>query len=160
MSPRESRFDTRAEYAAALGDVLARSASEILVFDPDLEATGLRESSRVDALGRMLSDRRAAGLKFVLHESGYAERHCPRLLRLAALHVDRVVFRQSPEDLRHLRDCFILGDRRHAAIRFHSDHARGKLLIDAPEEVAHYARRFDELWALCVPILSPTKLGL
>ncbi len=160
MSNATPRFDTLAEYLQALDQVLAIGARELLVFDRDLQATALESPTRAERLHTLLGAGRDNRVRFVVHEPDYVERYCPRLLGIAAHYAHGVALRQTPEDLRHLRDCFVVADAAHAVVRFHSDHARGKLLLHAENEVADYVRRFEELWNLSTPVLPPTRLGL
>lgn len=160
MTPSTLHFDTLADYQKALDEVLARAARELLVFDRDLKTTALESPPRAERLGALLGERRSNRVRIAVHEPDYVERHCPRLYGIAKTYAHAVEFRQTPEDLRHLRDCFVVADAAHAVVRFHADHARGKSLLQADNEVADYVRRFEELWNLSTPILPPTRLGL
>ena len=65
-----------------------------------------------------------------------------------------------PDHLAQLRDAMIIVDDTHALVRFDRDQPRGKLLIDEPDEVAPYRRRFDEIWSEGGHPVSLTTLGL
>lgn len=130
------------------------------MFDPDLGRTGLEAPDAVRLLTGFVAADRANRVRLVLHDTTYVERRCPRLLRLFVRYGHCIEVRQSPEDLRHLGDCLLAADGRHAALRFHRDHARGKLLVDQPDDIAERLRRFDELWDLSSPALAATTLGL
>lgn len=160
MNPSATRFDTFAAYLQALDEVLALGERELLVFDPDLKATELESPPRVERLAGLLGKRRDNRVRIALHDPVHVERHCPRLTRIAARYAHNLEFRQTPEDLRHLRESFIVADNAHAVVRFHSDYARGKLLVDHANEAGDYVRRFEELWSLSMPVLAPTRLGL
>ena len=80
--------------------------------------------------------------------------------RLLALHSHNSAAQQTPEQLGHLRDSMILVDDAHALIRFDRDQPRCKLLIDEPEEVMPYRRRFEEIWAEGGIPVATTTLGL
>ena len=54
----------------------------------------------------------------------------------------------------------ILVDDEHALIRFDRNQPRGKLLIDEPDEVMPYRRRFAEIWGRGRNAGHPTTLGL
>ena len=159
-TPLESRFDTYATYRQAVADAVTLARRELVVFDPDLRETGLESPDMEQALRAFLSAGRENRVRIVVHRPDEVERACPRLMAVQRLHGHGLSFRQSPEDLRHLSDCFLLADGRHAVIRFHADHARGKLLIEQPDEVSGWRRRFEDLWGLSVPAIASTTLGL
>ncbi|MBS1171955.1 MAG: hypothetical protein H6R12_785 [Proteobacteria bacterium] len=160
VTPLESRFDTYQYYRQAVADLIALAQRELVIFDPDLGETGLESRAGIDNLTRFLNAHRDNTLRAVLHEPGRVERNCPRLMALLKLRGHCISFRQSPEDLRRLTDCFMAADRRHALVRFHADHARGKLLIEQPDDVGGWWKRFDALWEISSPSLSGTTLGI
>lgn len=159
-SPNIALFQSETGFRQALDTVIAAAVQEIRVFDGDLTCVQLEQKDRAEAIERLLAGDRDRRLRIVIHETDHAERNCPRLASLVRRFSQAVEIRQSPDQLRHLQDCFILSDRIQATIRFHRDHARGKLILDAPEEVHPWWQRFEELWMLSTPCLSPTKLGL
>ena len=59
-----------------------------------------------------------------------------------------------------LKDSLLIADARHALVRFHEDHARCKLLVDAAPDCAPYVRRFDEIVAEGGDEVGATTLGL
>lgn len=159
-APLESRFDTYEGYRQAVASVVDLAESHIAVLDPDLKETRLESVRGTAALARLLAARRDARVRLVLHRTDHVERDCPRLLALLRRQSHAIDIRQTPPDLRQITDCFVLADGRHAAIRFHADHARGKLLLHQVQEVGDWQRQFDELWDLSSPVLAPTTLGL
>jgi hypothetical protein len=159
-TPLESRFDTYQRYRQAVADLIPLARRELVIFDQDLGETGLESRAGIEILTRFLNANRDSTLRIVLHVPDRVERNCPRLMALLKLRGHSVTVRQSPEDLRRLTDCFIAADRRHAVIRFHADHARGKLLIEQPDDVAVWWKRFDALWEISSPSLSGTTLGI
>lgn len=156
----ESRFDTYHDYRQAVADLIALAQERIVLFDPDLQETGLESSAGAASLQRFVGARSGRRLQIVLHRSDHAARHCPRLLSLLRYYGDAIEVRQSPEDLRQLTDCFVLADGRHGVVRFHADHARGKFLVHQEHEIGAWQRRFDDLWELSSPALAATTLGL
>ena len=157
---RESGFDTEAGYAAAIDTVLAVTRQDVCAFDRDLVRMELESPARCEVLGRILASGRDSRLRVVLHDPGPLERHSPRLMKLLQHQSDRVEVRQTPKRLRHVADCFILGDARSGVVRFHAQHARGKCLIDDAEGIRPWQERFEELWEAATPCLAPTRLGL
>ncbi len=161
MSERNSAlFDSEAGFRQALDTVIAAATREIRVFDRDLSKMRLEEKSRAEALENFLAADRERHLHVVLHDPEAVERNCPRLMALRRRFSMTVEFRRSPDELRHLTDAFLLADHAQGAVRFHFDHARGRLLLDTREDVHPFWQRFDDLWELSMPCISATRLGL
>lgn len=160
LTPLESRFDTYQDYRRAVTDLIALAQRELVIFDSDLGETGFESRAGIESVSRFLNVRRDNTMRVVLHNPDRVERNCPRLMALLKLRGHSISFRQSPEDLRRLTDCFMAADGRHALIRFHADHARGKLLIEQPDDVGGVWKRFDALWEISSPSLSGTTLGI
>lgn len=160
LTPLESRFDTYQDYRRAVADLIALAQRELVIFDSDLGETGFESRAGIESVSRFLNVRRDNTMRVVLHNPDRVERNCPRLMALLKLRGHSISFRQSPEDLRRLTDCFMAADGRHALIRFHADHARGKLLIEQPDDVGGWWKRFDALWEISSPSLSGTTLGI
>ena len=158
--PSSIPFASEAEFREALDTVIASAAREIRVFDNDLMRMMLDDKSRAEALESFLAGAVTCRLRIVLHNPVHVETRAARLRSLSRRFSNAVEVRESAIELKHVADCFLLADGEHAAIRFHRDHARGKLLQHAPEEIRPWWQRFDELWASAVPCLSPTQLGL
>ncbi|MFA6445478.1 MAG: hypothetical protein WCV99_24330, partial [Sterolibacterium sp.] len=104
--------------------------------------------------------RRDSRLRIVLHDPEPLARRSPRLVKLLQRHPGAMEVRQTPKPLRHLADCFLLGDARHGVVRFHAQQPRGKSFLDAAEEAQPWQRRFDELWEVAAPCLAATRQGL
>jgi hypothetical protein len=158
--PNTAPFDSEASFRQAIDSVIAAATQEIRVFDQDLTRIALDTKDRAEAIERFLAEDRERRLRIVLHDPGHCERHSPRLMALIRRFGQAVEIRQSPDELRHLQECFLLADRIQAVIRFHRDHPRGKIILNAPEEIHPWWRRFEELWTLSAPCLSATRLGL
>lgn len=157
---RTPGFDTEAGYAAAIDAMLAATQQQLCVFDSDLRRMGLEQTARCDILGQMLAAHRDSRLRIVLHDSQPLERGSPRLMKLLLRHAGKMEVRQTPTQLRHLADCFLLGDARHGVVRFHAQQPRGKFFIDDVEAAQPWQQRFDELWETVTPCISATRLGL
>lgn len=160
INPLILRFDTYRDYRQQILTLVQLTRIELDIFDPDLKETGLHSGAGADALTELLSGRRNIRIRMVLHNPDYIERNCPRVMGLLAHYGHALFVRQSPEDLRSLTDCFIAADGQHAAIRFHVDHARGKLLVGQGDEVRNWQQRFEQLWEISSPAIAVTTLGL
>jgi hypothetical protein len=160
VCPGDSRFDTYQAYREAVAMVVMQAQRELAIFDADLKETGLESRAGAEHLAQLLAASRGRQLRIVLHDPDHLERHCPRLVKILRDYGHVASLRRTPEHLRNLADCFIVADGRHAVIRFHADHARGKLLIAQDEQVCNWQRRFDELWETATVTSCITTLGL
>jgi len=158
--PTEQPFDTRIAYLDAVDAVIAAARHELCAFDGDLKQADIEAPNRATALAAFLGGGRDRTLRIVVHDVAHLERDCPRFGVLLRRFGHAIQVRQSPENLRHLADCFLLADEAGAAIRFHADHFRGKLLLDSAEGLTGWKRRFEDLWVESSPALAPTRLGL
>jgi hypothetical protein len=160
INARESRFDTYVEYREAVTEVLGAAQSQLAVFDADLAETGLETRAGASALSRFLLASRSNRLRIVLHKPATVTNTCPRLTDLLKRFGHNAWLRQTPDDLLHLADRFIVADGCHMVARFHANHARGKVLIATEAEVGKWQRRFDELWEVATEVTGMTSLGL
>lgn len=156
----DHRFDSEAGYAAAIDALLAATRQDLCVFDADLTKMDLEQPARSAMLERLLASRRDTRLRIVLHSLGPLEQRSPRLLKLLQRHPGAMEVRQTPKPLRHLADCFLLGDARHGVVRFHAQQPRGKCFIDDAEAAQPWQQRFEDLWEAATPGISATRLGL
>jgi hypothetical protein len=138
-------FDSEAAYRAAIDTTLAAARHEIRIFDHDLLQMALGDKDRAAQIAAFLAGGKDHRLRIVLHDTGPLEQRLPRLIDLIRLYGHLAEVRRTPDHLRHLTDRWLLADGNHGVVRFHGDHARGKLLIAAPTEVAPWWRRFDDL---------------
>lgn len=156
----EELFDTRAAYRKAVDTVLSTAKREICVFDTDIKDLEFDARIRADAIAAFLAGGRDRSLRIVLHELYHIDRYSPRLLGLLKRYSHCFSIRQTPEPLRGISDSFMLADKTSGVIRFHSDHFRGKLLLEHPMEIHDWRQRFEALWLESVPGTSATYLGL
>ena len=156
----ETSFVGEADFRAALDQAIFFAQREIRIFDNTLERMKLDEKSRADALADFLAAAPARRLLIVVHQPEYAETRCSRLRALIRRFPNAVEVRETSVELKHLADCFLLVDEAHGVIRFHRDHARGKLLQHAADEIQPWWQRFDEIWRSATSCLAPTTSGL
>lgn len=160
VGPREAHFDTFGDYREAVAQVVRTAQSQLMVFDSDLAQTGLESRAGAEMLGRFLLNSRSNRLRIVLHKPETISRTCPRLTDLLRRFGHNAALRQSPGDLRELADRFVVADGRHLVVRFHTDHARGKLVLANDAETAVWQRRFDALWDVATETTAVSSLGL
>lgn len=156
----EESFDTHAAYLKAVDTVLAAAKKEICVFDADAKNLEFDTRARADLIAAFLAGGRDRSLRIVLHELDHATRYAPRLMGLLKRYSHCFSIRQTPAPLRNLSDAFVLADRSGGVIRFHSDHFRGKLLLEHPVEIHDWHQRFEALWLESTPGISASCLGL
>lgn len=157
--PAITPFDSETGFRQAIGTVIAQARQELRVFDRDIQRLQLEQKASIAALEAFLSASRDNRLHIVLHDTSHLERYCPRLHALQLNHLQAMEIRQSPDELRHLAEVYVLADRCHGALRHHGDHPRGKLILDSADEIHPWWQRFDELWAHASP-WSASRTGL
>jgi hypothetical protein len=147
-------FDSEAGYRAAIALTLAGARRELRIFDRNLVNMGLEERAQIELLGRFLAAGSDRQVRVVVHDLAPLQARLPRLLALLRDHAHQVEVRVSPEHLHHLADCWLLADGESGAIRFHADHARGKVVTAMPTEIKPWWQRAEDLGGesgVCVP---------
>jgi AcrR family transcriptional regulator len=154
------RFDSEADFRAAVLQVIRLAGRQIRILDTDLQRLPLHGPDATVLLANFVRRAGPESLLVALHEPGYVQRHSPRLVQLLERHSGAIQIRQVPDNLRHLADGHTLADCTHGARRFHRDFPRGSLLLHNPSEVTPWWQRFDELWALSTPLQLTGSSGL
>lgn len=148
------------DYQIAIDRLLAAGGTRLRIYDEDLVQLKLESTGRLAGLTRVLQAAAPDALQIALRNAEPLRSLHPRLLHLLATYSHVAGARQTPPQLADLRDSLVLLDERHALIRFERDLPRGKLLIDEPDEVRSYLRRFDEIWNEGGESVAATTLGL
>jgi len=148
------------DYQSAVDRLLALATEKLCIFDDDLLLIKPDAPARHAQVQRLLHAGHRESLQIALRHGNTLSRDTPGLLKLLSTYGHIAAARQTPEHLAHLRDCMMLVDDRHGLIRFDRDQARSKLLIDEPDEIGTYARRFSEIWNEGGEQISATTLGL
>jgi hypothetical protein len=148
------------DYQSAIDRLLAIATGKVRIYDEDLQMIKPDAPARHMQLQRLLHAGHRESLQIALRHSDALLRDTPGLLKLLSTYGHIAAARQTPEHLAHLRDCLILVDDRHGLIRFDRDQARSKLLIDEPDEINIYTRRFSEIWNEGGDEISATTPGL
>ncbi len=159
-APRREAIDTLAGQVAAIDELIGLATLSIRVFDVDLSTTGWNTAARVARLTAFLRASRKARLAIIVHDIRYLESRAPRLRHLHRHHSEAVTLCQTGDSARYALDPMVLVDARHYLHRFHVDHPRAALAIEAPQEAHQLGLRFDELWASRDGELPATTLGL
>ena len=148
------------EYQSALDRLLALARNQVWIYDEDLGMLHLETPERIEALTAPLASLHPDCLRIALRNTEPLQQRQPLIRRLLTVYSHNSAAQQTPEQLGHLRDSMILVDDAHALIRFDRNQPRGKLVIDEPDEVMPYRRRFAEIWAEGGTPVTPTTLGL
>ena len=153
-------FDSEATYRASIDVVIAIAQNEIRIFDRDLQQMQIENPQRIAQLVAFLTGGKDRKLRLFLHETGLIEQRMPRLTEVLRNYGHLVETRRTPDNLRHLADCWVLADQCHGVIRFHADHARGKLVTQIPEEISPWWRRSEDLYEECELCFPGATVGL
>jgi len=148
------------DYQSAIDRILALASRQIWIYDEDLGMLHLETAERIAALTAPLASQQPDCLRIAVRNSEPLLQRQPLIQQLLTTYSHNSAAQQTPEHLAHLRDSMILVDDAHALIRIDRNQPRGKLLIDEPDEVIPYRRRFAEIWAEGGAPVSPTTLGL
>ncbi|MEO8410943.1 MAG: hypothetical protein ABI478_10260 [Propionivibrio sp.] len=148
------------EHGNALTRLLLLASKSLCVFDQDLEKLRLEDAGNAELFQRFLAADSRHQLQIAVRNAAPMQRNCPRLMRLLALHAANISIIACPDQLSSLNDSLLIVDDRHTLIRFHQDHARGKIIVDSPEECAPYVNRFADIVREGGDAISATTLGL
>lgn len=148
------------EYEAAVLSVLGCAERSILIFDHDLQRIPLERAVTCERITAFLHRQPGNRLQVVVQDSDQLVRQSPRVMRLLATYGHAFTLTLAPEHLANLADSMVLVDDRHAAIRFHRDQPRGRLLLDEPEAVQPYQKRFAAIVAEGGSAVLPGIAGL
>ena len=153
-------FTSWSDYDTAVLSVLGCAEHSLLIFDPDLQRLPLEQPAVCERLTGFLRRHPGNRLQVVVQDSDHLLRHSPRLMGLLATYGHVFSVTVAAESLASLADTMLLADSRHAAIRFHRDQPRGRLLLDEPEAVRPYDKRFADILAEGGSPVLPGVAGL
>lgn len=159
-APRTAALTTLAEQIAAIDELIGLAQRRIRVFDRDLAQTGWNDAGRMARLGAFLRGMHDRRLDIIVHDTGYLERSCARLLGLLRAYSQAVTIYRTGPEARHASDPLIIVDDAHYLHRYHFEQPRATLAIHQPEQTRPLAMRFDEIWATGEPGVNATVLGL
>jgi hypothetical protein len=160
-APHEyTRFDTDADYQAAIGRLLEQDGRELRVFDPDLSALKLNSPARIEKLRGFLAASGTRRIYIVVHDPAHVTRFCPRMMNLLTLYNHAVQINRTGEEIRELQDSFMVLDKNHYVRRPVARFFRGAAGINDETEALVMRSRFQEIWNASVPAVSSTTTGL
>lgn len=158
--PHYELFESEAAFQAAVDCLLAQSGRELRVFDPDLAALRLNSLERIAQFERFLQASRTRRLYLAIHETEHLSTYCPRMMTLLKRYSHAVQIQRTNEEIRELRDAFLVLDSAHLVRRPEAAFWRGVLCLNDRNEAFAMRARFLEVWAASYPAVSPTTLGL
>ena len=159
-APRYERLSSVEELSAAIDALIDLAKLSIRVFDVDLSRTGWNNAARADKLAKFLRGAPGAKIEIILHDTGWIERSCPRLLSLFRYHSHAMTIRKTGDDARAAMDPLIIVDGIHFLHRFNIGQPRAALSIGDPEAALPLVTRFDAISESAEPGLTPSVLGL
>jgi hypothetical protein len=158
MTNRKS-LNSIAELEAAADTVIALATRTLKIFSLQL-SIAYNTPDRTRALREFLLANSRNQLHITLHDAASAHRNCPRLIALLRNFSHNVVICETAGDAKSAHDEIILTDDLHYVHRFHSDHARGELVLHDTASAQELKRRFEEIWLASLPAVTATTLGL
>lgn len=158
--PDYELFDSETAFQAAVERLLAQSGRELRVFDPDLAALRLNSPERIACIERFLQASRTRRLYLATHDTDHLSKFCPRMMSLLGRFSHAVQIQRTHEEIRQLRDSFLVLDTLHFVRRPEAAFWRGVICLNDRNEAYAMRARFLEIWAASYPAVPPTTLGL
>jgi len=159
-SPRRETLATVAEQVAAIDTLLGIAKHSIRVFDVDLSGMGWNGAARAETIMALLRSNPAARVEIIVHDTGWIERSCPRLLNMLKYRGHAIAIRRTGQDARQAMDPLLIVDGVHFLHRFHASQPRAALSIGDPVAAQPLVTRFDAISESAEPGVTPTVLGL
>lgn len=153
-------LDGEQAYQAAIDLVIENAQRELLIFDQDLAKGGYSSLKRFEAIRVFLAKSRLNRLVIVLHDPQYLITQCPRMLGLLKIYSHAIAVHVTDEQLKSVREIFVLADQAHYLHRFHVDEARFIYALDDSESVKPLNMKFEQLLESCSESISATTSGL
>ena len=154
------RFDTRADFQAAVDRLLEQPGRELRIFDPDLSSLRMNDPVRIDSLAAFLLASRTRRLYIAVHDTEHITRQCPRLIALLARFAHAIQINRTHHEIRELQDAFLVLDAMHFVRRPVAAFYRGAMGLGDETDGLEMRSRFMEIWAASYPAVSGTTAGL
>ncbi|NLD67259.1 MAG: hypothetical protein GX644_00435 [Limnobacter sp.] len=153
------RFETRSEALAAFDRIVGRAQRTLQLFDDSGEFWRLERKVFADAVQALLDRSRDATVTLVVHDTGYIERRCARLLALLRRRTPRLRVLRSDTSTRGFSRGVVIADATVVLRRPHFD--RPRAFLDFGEaEVGAASALFAELVDGAQPGVVPSVTGL
>jgi len=154
------RFETNADFQAAVDRLLEQPGRELRIFDPDGGGLRLNDPLRIARLERFLMSSRTRRIYLVLHNTDPLTRQCPRMMSLLGRYSHAMQINRTQEEIRELQDAFLVLDALHFVRRQVAQFFRGALAFGDETEGLAMRGRFMEIWTASLPAVSSTTVGL
>ena len=158
--PQRELLATVAAQVAAIDTLLGLARHSIRVFDVDLSGMGWNDAARTERIVAFLRSNPAAKVEIVVHDTGWIERSCPRLLNLLKYRGHAIAIHRTGQDAKQAMDPLLIVDGVHFLHRFHVSQPRAALSIGDPVAAQPLVTRFDAISASAESGVTPTVLGL
>jgi len=147
-------------YGEAINLILRSAQHKLLIFDQDLSRGEFASLEKSGVFQNFLSANIASQLTIILHDPGFLQNKCPRLLNLLEVYGHKMRVYITSASVKHAKDCFILADSQHYIKRIHIDQARFKYAFDDLQSVEVLNNRFIELLDATADTVTTKPLGL
>ena len=151
---------SRAEFSAALDEVIGRTERSLRIFDPTLAGHGFNTAARDEQLRTFLLKRRSNRVMIAVHDTSAITQGAPRLMRLLRQFSHAIMIHQTNDAIRNLEDVLVISDDLHCVRRPHHAHPKGVVYLDDPVETREWLNRFNAIWEQSTPAVSATTIGL
>ncbi len=158
--PQREVLATVAAQIAAIDTLLGLAKHSIRVFDLDLSGMGWNGAARAETITALLRSNPAAKVEIIVHDTGWIERSCPRLLNILKFRDHAIAIRRTGPDARNAMDPLLIVDGVHFLHRFHASQPRAALSIGDPVAAQPLVTRFEAISESAEPGVTPTVLGL
>lgn len=151
-------------YRDATCHLITHTQTVLLVFDDNLQDTGLEASETAEALSQLCQRTLYRPcVRILLRKMDSLHSNAPRLLRLMTYLGTHIELRVIDEDYPlppSMQAPFAVSDGRSIVTRFHYESLRGKYLLDDRQAAHRLADRFEEHWMRAQHGPAVTTLGL
>jgi hypothetical protein len=159
-TPDYQRFDGEAEWQHAIDLLLLQPGRELRIFDPNLAALRLNSPARIERLQAFLQESRTRRLYIAAHDTEHLTRLCPRMMALLARFAHVIQINRTHEEIRSIRDSFLVLDSQHYVRRPVAEFFRGAIGLNDHAEAQNMRSRFMEIWSASYPGVSSSTAGL
>lgn len=153
------RLNTRAEARAAFDDTLSETELQLRLFDDQGSFYGLERRSVAEQCRRLLRQRRDSRIQIIVHDTGYIERQCPRMIALIREFSPRIQVMATEPSIRSYSRGILISDQRVVLRRPHFD--QPMTVVDYEDAaIAAAAALFEDLLGNSAPAISGGVAGL
>jgi hypothetical protein len=153
-------ISSRAEYLAALHQLLALGRRQLSIFDPNLSSLEIDGIPRIAALRAFLRADRHNSVQIAVHDAAFLRERCPRLLALLAEFPAQLAIHQTEGEAVRAQDCFVLVDELHFVRRPVAAQRHGVYVLSEAPAGRTLRERFNEIWDFSAPAVAASTLGL